>query len=411
MPEPRFAAQQAMMDKWPIAAEKQEPVAKKPAPPPEKQIVIKRRDQSTDEQLRKELLRVKEISLDQPNSVPRSSTITQLANRSPLDAHFTPRVLAYYPDLQGLPFRMGNDCQLGKEPAENMQAMSRKMRSIVAESMGKNGAGDNRINADYMAQKISEEANIKDFSRSGAVPCLMQMLQPENTPVRQLMVQQLANIPHRSASEGLAKLAVFDLSDEVRREALQALDKRPREEYRQVLLVGLRHVWPAAADHAAEALVALNDKKAVPLLEELAAQPDPATPFFDKHINAWMVPEMTRINHLRNCLMCHAPSNSTSDMVRGRIPTLNQPLPPLTQYYEDQRGPFVRADVTYLRQDFSLYQPVEKPGPWPLMQRFDYTVRARRVDTQAELNSLQKRADASYPQREAVMFAFEELSR
>src|SRR5207249_4048220 len=39
----------------------------------------------------------------------------------------------------------------------------------------------------------------------------------------------------------------------------------------------------------------------------------------------------------------------------------------------------VRLDVTYLRQDFSLMQPVEDANPWPEMQRFDFLVRTRTV--------------------------------
>jgi hypothetical protein len=302
---------------------------------------------------------------------------------------------------------MGADCQLGKEHAENMQVMSRKLRSIMAESMNRNGATGNRIDADFMKEKMGGS----EFQRTSAVACYQQMLQPESQEVRLLMVNQLANIKHRSASEALAKLAVFDLSDEVRDEAIKVLNERPRAEYRQVLLNGLRHVWPVAADHAAEALVALQDRTAVRELRTMAQEPDPAAPYFDQSTRSWMTPELARVNHLGNCLLCHAPSRSTSDAVRGRIPVAGQPLPPLSQYYEDNTGIFVRADVTYLKQDFSVYQPVENPGKWPLMQRYDYIVRNRRIDTQAELASKLKNADASYPQRQAVLFALGELSR
>ena len=421
IPVPQFVPQRAMMEKWPVAAERQDEVpAQQPAPPPEKPLVIKRLDRSTDEDLRKQLMQVREVHLDPPGRLPRSGDLARLATSYQDDSRFTPRVLAYWHDLEGLPFRMGADCCLGKDPAEDMQAMSRKLRTIMADSMAKRKAAsaggvtvigtDNRLDADYMAEKIAEEGGGKEFARSGAVPCLMQMLQPENKPVRQVLVQQLAKIRHRSASEALAKLAVFELADEVRDEAIAELAKRPREEYRPVLLAGLRHLWPTAANHAAEALVAVQDKEAAPALHQLANQPDPAALFFDKSHNAW-VPEMVRINHLSNCMMCHAPSRLTTDLVRGRVPSPNQPLPPLTQYYEDNRGPFVRADITYLKQDFSVYQPVDRPGNWPVMQRYDYLVRVRRVETQAELESRKSKPDASYPQREAVLFALKELSR
>ena len=43
---------------------------------------------------------------------------------------------------------------------------------------------------------------------------------------------------------------------------------------------------------------------------------------------------------------------------------------------------FVRLDVTYLAQDFSLFQPVIDPdpwpsgNPWPTLQRFDFLAHA-----------------------------------
>ena len=50
---------------------------------------------------------------------------------------------------------------------------------------------------------------------------------------------------------------------------------------------------------------------------------------------------------------------------------------PTSPQYYDGDGIFVRADVTYLRQDFSVMQSVENPGKWPALQRFDFLVRIR----------------------------------
>jgi hypothetical protein len=393
--------------RWPAAADlAPQPGAEPQKPAPDqKRLTIVRRDRSSDEELRRKLLAIPEVSLDIPGRVNRSSHITSAANTAPAKTHFTPQLLAHWTDLQGLPYQMGDNCQMGKEPAENMQAMSRKLRGIMAESMNKDG--NNRLNADYMAEKMTD----KEFERTGAIPCYMQMLQPENRPVRQLMVEKLAKIKHRSASEALAKIAVFDLSDEVREEALNELSKRPREEYRQLLLSALRYPWAPAADHAAEAMVALQDKGAVRELVHIASEPDPSAAKLDGTSNTWSVQEVVRVNHLGNCMMCHAPSKNTSDMVRGRVPSPNQPLPPMTQYYEDNRGIFVRADVTYIKQDFSVYQPVDRQGPWPLMQRYDYMVRTRKIETAAELAGVQKKTEGNYPQRQAVLFALGELSR
>ncbi len=89
---------------------------------------------------------------------------------------------------------------------------------------------------------------------------------------------------------------------------------------------------------------------------------------------------MVRINHLGNCLLCHAPSVSADDPVRGVMPSRDR-LTSASQYGQTESpGLFVRADVTYLRQDFSVVQPVDKPGPWPHSQRYDYLVRTRPAD-------------------------------
>ena len=39
----------------------------------------------------------------------------------------------------------------------------------------------------------------------------------------------------------------------------------------------------------------------------------------------------------------------------------------------------MRADITYLRQDFSLRQKVADPGKWADIQRFDFLVRTREL--------------------------------
>jgi len=64
----------------------------------------------------------------------------------------------------------------------------------------------------------------------------------------------------------------------VRAQAIEVLLQRPREEYRSLLLKGLRYPWFLVADHAAEALVALNDKEAPPALRKLVDRsPAPTT--------------------------------------------------------------------------------------------------------------------------------------
>ena len=73
----------------------------------------------------------------------------------------------------------------------------------------------------------------------------------------------------------------------------------------------------------------------------------------------------------------------------------------------------MRADITYLRQDFSLLERVAKPDNWPEWQRFDCLVRTRELtaDERAVLDKKPRKSKpVSYPQREAVLFALRELT-
>jgi hypothetical protein len=95
--------------------------------------------------------------------------------------------------------------------------------------------------------------------------------------------------------------------------------------------------------------------------------------------------------------------------IANRRPIPGSPLSP--QYYANRSRSvddlFVRAAVTYLRQDFSVVLPVAKAAPWPEEQRFDFLVRTRKA-TKAEAEGSQKQ-QGSYPQREAVLFALRQL--
>jgi hypothetical protein len=100
------------------------------------------------------------------------------------------------------------------------------------------------------------------------------------------------------------------------------------------------------------------------------------------------------------------------------VPSPLKPLPPPTRYYEESLAAagrlLVRADVTYLRQDFSEVLPVEHPGPWPDRQRFDFLVRVRRL-TADEVRAWHRRERVAGPQplpasREAAAFALRQLT-
>lgn len=362
--------------------------------------MMKRRVYVSDEELRRQLVLVPQVGLQ---TIPMKSR--GLLASAPKDRKYEPDEM---PDFAGLPMRMGIDCQLGKESAENLLVMSRKLRAALAAATPNDGT-DVRYDAEKLKQMLGGKSrDVGQWLRPEAVPALTQLLMAENTPLRLLLVELLSANPDRSAAAALAQRALFDLSADVREAAVRALGRRDVGEYRSVLLEGFRYPWAPIADHAAEALVALQDTDSIPVLKKLLDEPNPNAPYGSS--KGPMVREVVRINHLANCTMCHAASTSTNDLVRGQVPVPGQPLPPPNQYYEGSQGSFVRADVTYLQQDFSLPQPVTQAGAWPTNQRYDYLVRTRAL-TNEELRNLllNDHSQDDHPQREAVRFALREL--
>ena len=231
------------------------------------------------------------------------------------------------------------------------------------------------------------------------------MLCVETPAVRLHLTKMLSAIKGPKASVALVRQTLFDLSPQVQQAATEALMTRPREEYRQTLLDGFRYPLPAVADRAAEALTALEDRGAAADLEKLLHRPDPAAPVCNEK-KKWVVAEIVKVNHLRNCVLCHAPAKDRDDPVLGFVPRQGEPIP--ASYDADSHGDFVRADVTYLRQDFSLMEDVPDPGKWPARQRFDYMIRQREL-TDQEIAEKSEPAK-SYPQREAVRRALDKLT-
>jgi hypothetical protein len=410
------------------------PVAEKPSVP-EKQAdpvpdplplrrVVGRLQKLSEEELRRLLDEAPEVNIEKvPGTskvvVEKAKTLTDhnVAFAGPLRNLPTVR-----PDLQGLPMRMGKECHLGKEEAENLHALSRKMRQSYDQAMsdasgrpvrGGTVPSDPRIDADRLLQLMGAS---KDWATPDAIPTLMQMMMPENKPVRKVLVELLSRIQDRRATMALAMRAVTDLSPEVRQAALEALRTRPAEDYRPILLAGLRYPIPAIAEQASEAIVALDDKECVPTLVKLLDLPAANLPVTtgSSATSKMVVREVVKINHLANCALCHQPSFERSDLVRGALPIPGQAIPSASStpaYYDRDRGDFVRADITYLRQDFSVIQPVLAPNHWPNFQRFDYVVRLR-PPTDKEMAAMvpANLEKALNPSRDAVLFALKELT-
>jgi DNA-binding transcriptional MerR regulator len=89
-------------------------------------------------------------------------------------------------------------------------------------------------------------------------------------------------------------------------------------------------------------------------------------------------------------------------------------LPSASDGYRRFSSPdlLVRADITYLRQDFSLSQKVADAAPWPEMQRFDYLVRSRTLTEQqaAAYQAEFAKITTPSPYRQAALAALRHLT-
>ncbi|HBI45131.1 MAG TPA: hypothetical protein DDY78_20075 [Planctomycetales bacterium] len=318
-------------------------------------------------------------------------------------------------DLAGLPVRDGPESRASEKAVKCLQELSPVIRTEQARADRLNRDDRDAASANESKVRARDQSLIhmldgrKEWLKDEYSLGLAQMLCVETIPVRLQLTKMLNATKGPNASVALARQTLFDLSPLVRQAAIEALTARPREEYRLALIDGFRYPLPPVADRAAEALTAVDDRGAVADLVKLLDRPDPAAPVFSEQ-KKWVVAEMVKANHLRNCVLCHAPSGGEKDPIRGFVPRPGQKIP--VAYYAQRRGEFVRADVTYLRQDFSLMEDVPDPGVWPARQRFDYMVRQRELTDQEIIDMVDSGAELakSYPQREAVRFALEKLT-
>ncbi|HTU18312.1 MAG TPA: HEAT repeat domain-containing protein, partial [Gemmataceae bacterium] len=244
----------------------------------------------------------------------------------------------------------------------------------------------------------------------GTVPTLMQMLQVEGEPTRLLLVRELTRIKNPASTAELVNRAVMDLSARVRGAAVAALSQRRAERYVPLLTRALRYPWPPVADHAAVALRTLQPQEAVAPLVGLLDLPSPSLPVFDAQKKQYAVRELVRLSHSRNCLLCHAASANQEDgLVRGLVPLpgMRPGNPAGRAYYSGAKGDFVRADITFLRQDFSLL--LEEDGTRrPSLQRYDFVTRLRAISPTEAAD--QSASSVNYPQRDAVLYALRGLT-
>jgi hypothetical protein len=343
---------------------------------------------------------------------------------------FVDALAADFPDLRGLPFLKGAACATDATHASQLTFSGQCLRCLLDSSPQQIQKRNRFGGKDYSSLAEAIVSQSFDFSERNdqraprshaALPAMMQILAVETPDLRVAFVSQLQSRPIDAATiTAFARFAIFDPDATVRSAAVDALRRQPFATYGPRLINGLRHPWPAAAEHAAEALVGADAQEALPDLVRLLDEADPTDPFerqeSDKKIFA--VREVVKINHHRNCMLCHAPAVVRRDDRRvqefhAKVPDPSEPLPRRSEQYNPTRGPIVRVDETYLRQDFSMMQAVEERGAWPKMQRFDYLVRTRPAtaeEVQASQHSRQWSDEVLSPHRRAVLYALSRLT-
>jgi hypothetical protein len=338
-------------------------------------------------------------------------TARQLAKINHLNAKktdaFMTALLESRPDLAGLPFAMGDDCRTSGERARQFTIAVNTVRQALAGNVALTGQALNTPNpvavpqpggnlppfwSQYVALCQQEDAARGRTDKAMAehvtlarMAALTQMLAPESAELRLGLVKYLTAVPHVQATKALARMAIFSAEDDVRSAAIDALKVRREKDYTDILVKGLRYPWPAVARRSADAIAKLGLSDLVP---ELIAVLDEADPRMPRAREAGgkkvaVVRELVKVNHHRNCMMCHAPGSFetvSGNVITAEVPVPGQQLPlPSEGYRQSSPDLMIRIDVTYLRQDFSAMLPVADAHPWPDAQRFDFLVREREL--------------------------------
>ncbi len=300
------------------------------------------------------------------------------------------------PDLAGLPFAMGDACRtVGDRVKHFAQAAEIVRRALPGDSDSGNRSGPVSPRRtfwqwyasfcdwpDANARRNKEQAEHVTVARIAA---LTQILAVEPAETRLALVKYLAIVSHVEATRALARMTIFSAEDDIRTAAIAALKGRREKDYTDVLVKGLRYPWPAVARRAADAIAKLERTDLVPELVTALGAPDPRLPTTKElgGTKVTMVREMVKVNHHRNCLLCHAPEGSGTpnpNALTAEVAIQGRPLPsPVEGYGQSRPELLIRIDVTYLRPDFSAALPVKDAHPWPDSQRFDFLVRERKL--------------------------------
>src|SRR5262249_31199534 len=152
-------------------------------------------------------------------------------------------------DLEGLPVLNESACKTPAHEASVLQFVSERMR---------NKDGESGQHSDEMSGFRKGLNDIQYRARHADRPLLIrfleQMVQVESREKREELVKLVASIPGDEAATALARVAVFDLNESVRKQAIESLRERETKSVRPVFLAAMQHPWAAAADNAAAAL-------------------------------------------------------------------------------------------------------------------------------------------------------------
>ena len=411
-----------------------------------------------------DLAKVPEAEFEaRPETLPANGKLTeqaahQLAKINHLNAKktdaFMAALLENRPDLAGLPFAMGDDCRTSAERSKLFAQAVATVRQALPGNGGilpvvnstqfnaPNPGGQpvpgnalrvgrttpqnfwllfaNLCDNEDAARSKSDKA-LAEHVTLARIGALMQMLAPEPVEMRAGLVKYLTAIPHVEATRALAKLAIFTAEDEVRNAAVDALKVRREKDYTDILVMGLRYPFPAVAKRAADAVARMGRTDLIGELVTVLDEEDPRLPRTKD--SGWtrttVVREMVKVNHHRNCMMCHAPGTTgvvvQAGGVTAEVPVQDQALPsPAQGYRQSSPDLLIRIDVTYLRQDFSVMLAVAEAHPWPEMQRFDFMVRERIVTTEEAAvyreKLTPKEAGVLSPYHKAALAALRELT-
>jgi hypothetical protein len=329
-------------------------------------------------------------------------------NAKKTDAFMT-ALLASRDDLSGLPFAMGDSCRTSFERTKQFTQAVAVVRQALTERIMTNAQvttngvpstaavmSDGSCAWFWQNYKRICEREDASLPRGDKATCehvtlariaaLTQIMMPESAEYRLGLVKYLTGVPHVEATKSLARMALFSTEEDIRAAAIESLKVRREQDYTDILVKGLRYPWPAVAKNAANAIARMGRSDLIPDLVAVLETDDPRLPetrTVEGKPTA-SVRELVKVNHHRNCMMCHSPGNPSTvsgNAITAEVPIPGQPMQPPSQGYGTSSSPdlMVRIDVTYLRQDFSMMLPVKDARPWPEMQRFDFLIRERKV--------------------------------